>query len=451
MNITVGTRILIQGAPHLYYDIVEQLNFSRPVRKQTRYGSGWDTEYVNMVWGTPIDFSIPAGARHLITEEVKLLTSWEAGKGDPLFDLPGEDRDSQRAVLQAIYSAHHRGQYATCIIAPCGSGKTRMGIRIIGQLGQKTLILCHTKELQDQWVSKLREVFNEEEIGWMKSGKEKPGRIQVALMQTATKLISPHREMEWGVVIVDECHHTPCNTLTDILNIIAPTVRIGLTASEKRKDKLHPMIYAYLGPIISRIDQDSAYGEASAIPPRVCIRTTDFSSGIDAQENYTTLITALVNNRVRNLQIIKDILFAYEHGRHTLVLSSRVHHLHELMNLFAIPCTFGDEVQLLTGTEPRVKRELAMANMLSGKSLVTFATTPLAKEGLDAPILDCLIWGTPTADLVTTQQAVGRIQRALPDKPKPMVIDYLDTNIGVLRNQYEKRMSVYRKLRADFV
>jgi superfamily II DNA or RNA helicase len=449
MNIAIGARIFIQGAPDLYYDIVERTNFSRSVRKQMRYGSEWDTEYVNMVRGVPFDFSIPAGLRHLITEEVKLLTSWEVGKGDPCFDLPGEDRGSQHAVLQAIYTAHRQGQYATCIIAPCGSGKTRMGIRLVGQLGQHTLILCHTKELQDQWLGKLREVFDNDAIGWMKNGKEQAGRIQVALMQTAAKLIHSGRNLEWGVLIVDECHHTPCSTLTTILDTIAPTVRIGLTASEKRKDGLHPLIYAYLGPIVACIDQDSAYEEASAIPPRLCLRNTNFSSGIDATENYTALITALVEDRERNLQIAKDILLAYRHGRHTLVLSSRVKHLHALLDTVAHAGIDASTVQVLTGKEPKVKRQQAMANMLSGQSLVTFATTPLAKEGLDAPILDCLILATPTADLVTTQQSVGRIQRVLPGKPQPIVFDYLDAQVRVLKNQFEKRMSVYRKLRTE--
>jgi superfamily II DNA or RNA helicase len=71
----------------------------------------------------------------------------------------------------------------------------------------------------------------------------------------------------------------------------------------------------------------------------------------------------------------------------------------------------------------------------------------LADEGLDAPILDAVILMTPQRSENRTIQRIGRVLRALDGKEQPIVIDIVDSAIGVLWNQARSRyFSAYRSL-----
>ena len=68
------------------------------------------------------------------------------------------------------------------------------------------------------------------------------------------------------------------------------------------------------------------------------------------------------------------------------------------------------------------------------------ATTGLCKEGLDCPRLDALLIATPFTNAV--EQAVGRVQREHPDKPRPVVVDLWD-DFSVFDGFHHKRCRFY--------
>ena len=61
---------------------------------------------------------------------------------------------------------------------------------------------------------------------------------------------------------------------------------------------------------------------------------------------------------------------------------------------------------------------------------VTFATFQVAKEGLDAPSLDTVIFTTPFKAWGAFQQGKGRVERKKEGKKEPVVIVLEDYNIG---------------------
>ncbi len=71
----------------------------------------------------------------------------------------------------------------------------------------------------------------------------------------------------------------------------------------------------------------------------------------------------------------------------------------------------------------------------------------LAKEGLDIPSLDTLFLATPTGSAITVQQAVGRIVREYEGKKQPIVLDFVDSQIGICNGLYAKRKKVYNRLK----
>ena len=81
-----------------------------------------------------------------------------------------------------------------------------------------------------------------------------------------------------------------------------------------------------------------------------------------------------------------------------------------------------------------------------GKITVLVATFALMGEGFDAPFLDRAFITMPHRAEIKTEQLIGRIQRVFPGKKDAIVYDYVDEDVGVLKNQFfnQRRSCRYR-------
>ena len=76
--------------------------------------------------------------------------------------------------------------------------------------------------------------------------------------------LAPVRD-RFGLVILDEAHHCPAETFKSVVQHFAARYRIGLTATPTRKDRLHPVLFDVVGPIVHRVMPRTLV--ASARPP----------------------------------------------------------------------------------------------------------------------------------------------------------------------------------------
>ena len=98
---------------------------------------------------------------------------------------------------------------ASCGIlqAPCGSGKTQMGIAMATELNQKTLWITHTQDLLNQSYERAAQYIDKKLLGTITAGKVKIGTgITFATVQTLSKLDLSQFKYSFDVIIVDECH-----------------------------------------------------------------------------------------------------------------------------------------------------------------------------------------------------------------------------------------------------
>jgi superfamily II DNA or RNA helicase len=58
----------------------------------------------------------------------------------------------------------------------------------------------------------------------------------------------------YGMVIVDECHHVPAFSFEQILKSATAKYVYGLTATPARQDGHHPIIFMHCGPVRYRVD-----------------------------------------------------------------------------------------------------------------------------------------------------------------------------------------------------
>ncbi|HXQ23959.1 MAG TPA: helicase-related protein, partial [Candidatus Acidoferrales bacterium] len=95
------------------------------------------------------------------------------------------------------------------------------------------------------------------------------------------------------------------------------------------------------------------------------------------------------------------------------------------------------------------KETLASFRDWSGTDpFILLATGRLIGEGFDDPRFDALVLALPFAWKGTLQQYVGRLDRLSPDKPRAIILDYVDGGIPVLERMATKRRAGYAALGA---
>ncbi|MBK8804597.1 MAG: DEAD/DEAH box helicase family protein [Fibrobacteres bacterium] len=158
--------------------------------------------------------SIPRGCKvalEKLARDLDIALDWEDQTltGKPLeTTFRGELRDGQAEAVAAL-----EGQVFGILSAPPGSGKTVMAASLIARRKVNTLILVHRQPLVDQWKSRLSNFLglDPKEIGTISGGKSRRnGSLDVAMVQSLMR--DSHVEdwiSEYGMVIVDECHHVP--------------------------------------------------------------------------------------------------------------------------------------------------------------------------------------------------------------------------------------------------
>jgi superfamily II DNA or RNA helicase len=74
--------------------------------------------------------------------------------GHPLANLRfhGEWRHYQRLALEAFERDRERGRRHTHVVAPPGSGKTLMGIEMVGRIGRRAVVLAPNSAVQSVWL-----------------------------------------------------------------------------------------------------------------------------------------------------------------------------------------------------------------------------------------------------------------------------------------------------------
>jgi len=365
--------------------------------------------------------------------------------------------DSQKPAAARMLSDVHGHQGV--LVAPCGGGKTNVLLYVICELGQKSLVLCHTNDLMHQWADRIRE-FVGIEPGIIQGDKYDIQQITIASVMTLAR-----RELDreflrtFGLVALDEAHHCPADSFKEVMDQFHSYFRFGATATPGRTDELEGLLFAICGPIIAEIKRKDLIAEHHIIPAAVQPVETGFDYPYVGMRSWHPMIRNLTNSLRRNEQIVNNIIRQHRSGDHIqLVLSKQIDHLlnlHELLRSKApdIPASLliaGGTKKDRAGRVVRnvsmskAERQAAIEAARRGDVRVLFGTS-LADEGLDFPRLDRLHLTFPTRAEGKVTQQVGRIQRAANGKANALIFDYVD-EVSLLRDQWGDRRRAYREI-----
>ena len=363
-------------------------------------------------------------SRHGIQPEI-----YDHKRSLPPIDLSfqGKLRDYQ---LRAVYDVTQRA--FGVLEAATGSGKTVMALAVIAKRLQPALVLVHSKELLHQWVERIK-AFLGVEPGLVGDGRLDVRPVSVGIVNTVKKHLDTLPQ-HFGHIVVDECHRVPSSMFTEAVQAFDSRYMLGLSATAYRRDRLTKLIYMYLGDRTHRVDPELLKAKGSVLAPEVVRRETGFRYSY--QDDYPAMMSALTEDESRNRQIAGDVIKQARTGKGTaLVVSDRVAHCEALQELIQ---SSGITTRVLTGQCSKAQREAIVHSVQRGETDVLISTVQLLGEGFDCSGLTSLFLATPIKFKGRLLQVVGRILRPQNGK-SPVVFDYIDRQVGVLRAQAKSR------------
>lgn len=357
----------------------------------------------------------------------------------------GTLRIEQKKAVKKLFS-HDIG----VLSASTAFGKTVVALSMISKRKTNTLILVHRTQLIEQWKARISSFLNitEDEIGIIGGGKKKPkGKIDIATIQSlCKKRVVDDVVGDYGMVIVDECHHLSAVSFELVARQCKAKYFLGLSATLTRKDGHHPIIFMQCGQIRYKVND---LKEAAKRPfhHRVIIRNTDLS--LDKNEDDITIneiYDVLSHDELRNMTIVKDVISALKEKRSPVVITERKEHLDYFENYF---CGKVKNVFVLKGGMRKKQRDEVyekLQTLPENEERLILTTGKYLGEGFDDARLDTLFLTLPVSWKGTLAQYAGRLHRLHDSKQKVLIYDYVDSNIAIPARMFKRRCLGYKAI-----
>ncbi|CAK8711135.1 Superfamily II DNA or RNA helicase [Candidatus Electrothrix aarhusensis] len=447
VQLTVKSECFLSGAPEeLRATIREQLTVDNPKYLAAQRYSRWLGKQIkpklyfyreegdNLIFPRGFGNRAVLICRRLLGVDPVLID--QRRKVAPVsYDFIGELRPYQQEAVQAL-TGHSFG----VLEAGTGSGKTVMALKIIAERRQPTIILVHSRELLEQWLARIATFLNIR-AGQAGGGRYDPRPVTVAIVNTARNRLADLAP-RFGQLIVDECHRVPATLFTEVVSGFDSFYMLGLSATAFRREiGMTRLIYSYMGDRVHTVDPGVLAETGAVIRPDLIQQETAFFAPYSGE--YPKLIKALTLDRERNQQIITDVVEKIQQGGEgtVLLVSDRVAHCQELLDGLQQE---GIVAEMLTGSISMTARTEIVQRVQKGEVQVLLSTLQLISEGFDCPGLSTLVLTTPIRFEGRLLQVVGRIMRPAEGK-KALVIDYVDTKIGVLNRSGLARAEMFER------
>ena len=351
-------------------------------------------------------------------------------------------RDNQKKPIEDfIKAATNPLKLGGIISVPCGFGKTIMAIYVMCYFKKKTLFISHKDFLNEQFITSIKDFIPNIRIGKIKQKTvdvENKDVVIATLQSLAIKEYDPKIFRDFGLVIIDECHHIASEVFSRAFRKMNIRITLGLSATLNRKDGLRKVFEWYLGKSVythKNENKDNNYEMIVQIhkyfsPHKDYSTIKTFYNG---QPNLISCINNVCSYKPRT-ELVVDILISVlkkEPERKVLILSERKNQLKDIEELIKDKYSYGYYIG-----------GMKMSDLdISATKQIILATFQMSSEGLNIPTLNTLVLASPYGDI---QQSVGRILREKKEDRKyiPLCIDIYD-EIDVFKSKHNKRIKYY--------
>lgn len=342
----------------------------------------------------------------------------------PAFQL----REDQLGAWEDLKEAH-----SGVLELACGKGKTVLAWNKAALEKVPTLIVSPQRAHLDNWLIELEMFFDYGgEVGWIQGKRfEFEAGICLSTVQTLAARaqdgrLPPEFYRRFGLVVYDECHVMGAEFFSRA-SAVGSGKRLGLSATPNRTDRCEGIFLTHLGPVFHTDISQDLTPTVYVLDMGVFFRESERAGMLDknGQMNVGRLHQVLAQSDDRNaliqelldtLKSRKRVVYALSHG------PDHLEHLHSK----------NPGSTLIHGGTKSDDR----LDQLNGSDLV-FASLGVGAAAYNRKDLDTLVLLTPFAarshSAIMFDQSVGRILRALPGKPNPLVFLLMDSSVDQCR------------------
>lgn len=374
--------------------------------------------------------------------------------------VAGTKTVNQQRIVREVLDNDANG----IILSPTRSGKTVFSLNLAHKLGCRTLILASKTDWLEQFVKRLKEHTNVEDIDarFQARGLDRHSfgivkktsdfnkyedfvlcTYQMLITALGKKRLAKYVRKKFGTLIVDEVHLANAFAFSQVVSSIDTRYKIGLSAEPKRKDGQEWIMDRVIGPIISR-------GEDVGLRPEVLIIKTGLKPK-NPLKVYPSQMKWLSEHKARNILIVKKTfeILRSDPLRTVLIPCVRVDHVKFLVDMINKQALYNNENKgeswssnlALAFHGKTLNRETILEAFRKGSATkVAVVMRQMSTEALDIGAWTDLIHSFLFANPPKTYQLCSRVCTPYDGKPQPRihtVVDSMGLTLGCFRSTYE--------------
>ncbi|MBU9720470.1 MULTISPECIES: DNA repair helicase XPB [Bacillaceae] len=300
------------------------------------------------------------------------------------------------------------------IILPCGSGKTIVGLGIMNEIKEDTLVIVPNDTAVQQWYREIVEKtsLTKNEVGIYTSEAKIVKPVTITTYQMLTyrhpdKNYFPHfrlfDERSWGLVIYDEVHLLPA-PLFRITSNLQGKRRVGLTATFVREDGKEGDIYSLIGPKryevgMKVLENNGWISQPKCIEIKVPLREKQWEKYLHLSKREQFRFASENKEKI----LILDELLKKHQGQKILVIGQYLTQLKQIASIFHLP--------LITGETSKSERQELYDSFRKGE-IETIVLSRVANMAVDLPDAQVAIQVSGTfGSRQEEAQRIGRLLR----------------------------------------
>lgn len=383
----------------------------------------------------------------ILKEKYKLYDLREKPKQNANFEIDSNfsPRDYQKEIIDNVGSR-------AVIQAATGAGKTYIMAELIKKYNVKPVIVIAPKiSLAVQIQNEFQRFFNTD-IGIIGGGQNIVRDITVCTPMSIDDNLLDKCKM----ILYDEFHFSAAESIfqTGIKSKNA-YYRFGMSATPWREDGKDLLLESLINkrkPSLS-INASKLINKNKLTP--CTINFIPIKNKFEWNGNYNELYKrAIINNENRN-KIIADLAInKMLQGKTIIILIKNIDHGNKLLKLIKNDPRIEkyntinkltnemDIIQFISGKDSLEERNDILQAVKDKKVKILIGST-IADEGLDLPILDCLILAGGGKSSTRAFQRIGRILRLYPGKEMAEVYDFKDFT-PTMYQHYLYRKELYK-------